>query len=221
MIKRILGLLIGLLLLTACQPKTYDYAFESGGFGGPGWPIWVEDLIINEAWQVPAGNMSGGPDDTDTNLPGSSIASVGHAPLPETIRARWFSYRTQTFYQATLEIPADKRTQIRLWFKQYPRKKYIHNLVTGISGQGMIQAWWFVGCVGFGCPEKYESHYFELTSEIKATKDKGDPNQYYNTTREHIREGTIPPEVLNLVPPLENPPKENPYVDILNIETTE
>ena len=48
-IKYLYWLLLLPLLLSGCEEKTYEYGFDTGGFGGPGWPIWVEYLVINES----------------------------------------------------------------------------------------------------------------------------------------------------------------------------
>ncbi|WP_428240562.1 DUF2931 family protein [Gynuella sp.] len=204
-IKHIGWLLLLPILISGCEEKTYDYGFETGGFGGPGWPIWVEYLIINESWQIPVGNLSGGNADTTHRPPGGKSASAGWVPLPHTVRARWFSYRTQTFYEATVEIPKDKQKQIKQWFKKYPRKKYFHDLDIGIKGQGEIQLWWYVGCGGIECPparpETFEFHFFELTPRIKAIEVDGDASGYRAGTLKRIEEGFLPPDVLNLLPP--------------------
>ena len=198
------GLLLLPLLLSSCEEKTYDYGFDTGGFGGPGWPTWVEYLIINESWQVPVGNLSGGEAEISKRPPGGSSAGMGPVPLPHTVRARWFSYRTQTFYEATVEIPKDKQKQIKQWFKRYPREKFLPLLSIGINGQGAIQLWWYVGCVGMGCPQgfkDFEYHFFELTPRINATVAEGDPGMYRVRTTQEVNEGSIPPEVLELLPP--------------------
>ncbi|AJQ96635.1 hypothetical Protein YC6258_04603 [Gynuella sunshinyii YC6258] len=209
MLKNICWMILLSLLLSACRADDsyYDYGFDTGGYGGTGWPIWVEKLVFNESWGVPVGGLSGGISNVSERLPGGKSSAMGPVPLPQTIRARWFSYRTQTFYEATLEISEEERLYIKQWFEQYPRKGYLHTLVTGISGEGTIQAWWLVVCVNSlaGCP-KYERNYFELAPRIQATVAEGDPNQYYNTTRQSIREGIIPPDVLDLIVPPETPP---------------
>ncbi|AJQ97123.1 DUF2931 family protein [Gynuella sunshinyii] len=193
------------LLLSGCDEKTYDYGFDTGGFGGSGWPIWVESLVINEAWRLPVGALSGGDADISKYPPGGKAASAGWVPLPHTVRVRWFSYRTQTFYEATAEVPKDKQKQIKQWFKKYPRPKYVHNLVTGIRGQGEIQLWWYAGCVGMGCPEirpeTYEYHYFELTPRIQATVAEGDARRHREGTKQEVEMGFLPPEVLDLILP--------------------
>ncbi|AJQ96941.1 DUF2931 family protein [Gynuella sunshinyii] len=202
--KPLLWLFLLSLLLSGCKEKTYDYGFDTGGLGGPGWPIWVEYLIINEAWQIPVGSLSGGTGDVSKRPPGGASASMGWIPLPHTVRARWFSYRNQTFYEATVEIPEDKQKQIKRWLKKYPREKFLPLLSTGISGKGEMQLWWYVGCVGFGCPEgpkNFEFHFFELTPRIQATVAEGDVHIYSADTREQVKTGFLPPQVLDLIPP--------------------
>ncbi|WP_428242083.1 DUF2931 family protein [Gynuella sp.] len=201
-IKNLCWLISLSLMLSACRADdTYNYSFDTGGYGGKGWPIWVEELVFNESWGVPVGALSGGVSDTSKRLPGGKAAGAGHVPLPQTIRARWFSYRTQTFYEATLDISEEKRAQIKEWFERYPRKGYLHNLVTGISGEGTMQAWWLAVCVNSlaGCP-KYERNYFELAPRIQATVAEGDARIHSAGTEQEVEMGNLPPEVLDLIP---------------------
>ncbi|WP_428240563.1 DUF2931 family protein [Gynuella sp.] len=212
-IKYVGWLLLLPILISGCEEKTYDYGFREGGIGGSGWPVWVEYLIINESWQVPVGNLSGGKAEITKRPPGGAQSSLGWVPLPQTVRARWFSYRTQTFYEATVEIPKDKRKQIELWLKNYGTEQYLQDLSVGFAGQGEIQLWWYAGCVGIDCPPlrpaTYESHFFELTPRIKATIAEGDPGMYRVRTLQEVREGSIPQDVLNLLPPEPGTTKES------------
>ncbi|AJQ93172.1 DUF2931 family protein [Gynuella sunshinyii] len=213
--KEMLLILSSILLLMGCQEKTYDYGFSEGGIGGEGWPVWGEYLIVNEAWQVPVGNLSGGYPD---NIPDTSQSVLGEKPIPHMLRARWFSYRNQTFYEVTVSVTKDRQAQVKNWFRRYPRPEYLHTLSVGFSGQGELQAWWTVVCVRKACDEDVPgSDHFELTPRTTAVVAEGDPNQYYNTTRELIGEGSIPASVLDLVPVMENPPDEHQYDDILDI----
>ncbi|AJQ93174.1 DUF2931 family protein [Gynuella sunshinyii] len=213
--KRILLFILSISLLPACQEKTYDYSFSEDGIGGEGWPVWGEYLIVNEAWQVPVGNLPGG---TVDNIPVGSQSGLGRKPIPETLRARWFSYRNQTFFEVTVAIPEAKQAQIKQWLKQYPTDRYLHELAVGFAGQGELQAWWTIFCKAIDCPkDQPKTDHFELTPRTTAVMAEGDPNQYYNTTRELIGEGSIPASVLDLVPVMENPPDEHQYDDILDI----
>ncbi|AJQ97125.1 hypothetical Protein YC6258_05095 [Gynuella sunshinyii YC6258] len=203
-VKYLYWLLALSLLLSACSEKTYEYGFRAGGIGGDGWPVWVEYLIINESWQLPVGALSGGNADTSQRPPSGKSSSAGWVPLPHTVRARWFSYRTQTFYEATVEIPQDKQKQIRQWLKRYPVERYLPSLVTGFAGQGEIQLWWNVSCVKIGCPKgpkNFEFHYFELTPRIQATVAEGDARRHREGTKQEVEMGFLPPEVLDLIPP--------------------
>ncbi|AJQ93175.1 DUF2931 family protein [Gynuella sunshinyii] len=200
--KRILLFILSISLLPACQEKAYDYHFSEGGIGGEGWPVWGEYLIVNEAWQVPVGNLSGGEPD---NIPRGSASALGHKPLPSSLRARWFSYRNQTFYEVTVVIPEAKQAEIKRWYKRYPTNVFLHKLSVGFAGQGELQAWWSVGCIETHCPEDLpERDHFELTPRVQATVAEGDPNQYRERTKGEVEEGSIPATVLERLPPEEN-----------------
>ncbi|WP_044617754.1 DUF2931 family protein [Gynuella sunshinyii] len=202
MLKPVIWISLLLIIISACEASdTYDYGFAEGGIGGHGWPIWVEKLVFNESWGVPVGNLSGQTEEDDSP-PLGSFANLGLIPLPYTVSARWFSYRNQTFYEITVELSKTKQEQIKQWFQLYPTSKYNHKLITGFAGQGEIQIWWNASCVQSDCPEDHlERHYFELTSRVPATVAEGDPSQYRERTKGEIKDGTIPPEVLDLLPP--------------------
>ena len=204
-LKHLCWLVILSTFLSACRSANrYDYGFAEGGIGGNGWPIWVENLVINNAWGVPVGSLSG-QTERDNRPPLGKTASLGLIPLPHTIQTRWFSYRNQTFYEVTIELSEAKQTQIKQWFQQYPTKKYTHKLITGYAGQGEIQFWWNASCIHAGCPEDHlERHYFELTSRTKATVVEGNASIHNAGTRQEVEMGFLPPEVLDLLPPEED-----------------
>ncbi|AJQ96634.1 DUF2931 family protein [Gynuella sunshinyii] len=203
-LKNLYWLILLSLILSGCRADdTYNYSFDTGGYGGKGWPIWVEKLVFNETWGVPVGALSGGVSDTSKRLPGGKAAGAGYVPLPQTIRARWFSYRTQTFYEATLEISEEKGAQIKDWFERYPTESgFSHALVSGISGEGSMQVWWSVICVNSrgGCT-KHDSYEFELAPRIQATVAEGDARIHSAGTEQEVEMGNLPPEVLDLIPP--------------------
>ncbi|WP_428240848.1 DUF2931 family protein [Gynuella sp.] len=202
MLKHAIWISLLLIVISACEASdTYDYGFAEGGIGGHGWPIWVEKLVFNESWGVPVGNLSGQTEE-DERPPFGTIASFNEIPLPHSAWARWFSYRNQTFYEITVGISKTKQEQIKQWFKQYPTTKYSHTLSTGFAGQGEIQIWWTAMCIRPSCPKDHlEEHYFELIPRIPAIVAEGDPSQYRERTKGEIKDGTIPAEALDLLPP--------------------
>ncbi|MEJ2076057.1 MAG: hypothetical protein P8X79_21645 [Reinekea sp.] len=197
--KHLISLLLILLpLLNPChgestiEQKRYNYGFRIGGFGGHGWSIWVEDLIINDSWAVPSGTFSGGPEDATNKPPDGTLAALGELPLPRTVRARWFSYRSQTVYEAKVSIAEGRLGLVKKWFELYPTQKYLHHLVIGVSGRGAIKLWWLAGCIQYslGCPTDYfETHAFELTPLIAVSKAEGNLDNYLIHTMSEISKG--------------------------------
>ncbi|WP_428243460.1 DUF2931 family protein, partial [Gynuella sp.] len=205
-----------ILLFSGCQEKTYDYGFSEGGIGGEGWPVWGEYLIVNEAWQVPVGNLPGG---TVDNIPVGSQSGLGRKPVPKTLRARWFSYRNQTFYEVTVVILEARQTQIKQWLKQYPTDRYLHELAVGFAGQGELQAWWTIFCKAIDCPKgQPKTDHFELTPRTKAKVAEGDPSGYRDGTLSRIKDGRIPEEVMELLLPAKEESAEDKalYESIMN-----
>jgi hypothetical protein len=56
-------------------------------------------------------------------------------PAPSSVQARWFSYRTQTFYEIDLALP-DTDALLQQWYRDFPPSQYRHYLVAGFSGRG-------------------------------------------------------------------------------------
>ena len=50
-----------LVLVTACssEPREYDFAVSVAG-GPEGWPVWVDEVIVDQSWRVPAGGIEHG-----------------------------------------------------------------------------------------------------------------------------------------------------------------
>lgn len=178
-----------LVLVTACssEPREYDFAVSVAG-GPEGWPVWVDEVIVDQSWRVPAGGIEHG---FDQLPPMGGVAILGPKPAPSTVHARWFSYRTQTFYEVTLSLPEDLDDQLRKWFRDYPRDEYIHTLIIGFSGKGEALAWWEAFCNACNYDR---SHDFStpLIEDVQAEVVEGDPSGYRLQTQELIDEGSMP-----------------------------
>lgn len=185
-----LSLLLALWLsLTACEEKPRQYEFMLQTVGGPeGWPVWVENLSFNNAWGGPAGGLSQG---FDRRPPSPHSTVIFGTPLsaPQSMQARWFSHRTQTYYEIDLELPHTDAL-LRQWYRDYPSSKYGHNLIAGFSGKGEVYVWWHAGC--FNCPDNSEDLHAPIVESAYGEEAEGDPIRYRNRTQEYIDEGTIP-----------------------------
>ncbi|EPC04064.1 hypothetical protein L861_01795 [Litchfieldella anticariensis FP35 = DSM 16096] len=184
-----LGLLALLLVLTACEAEPRRYKFSLGANGGPtGWPVWVEELTFDHSWSSPVGNLGGG---FDIRPPtGGKTAILAHpVAAPQSMQARWFSYRTQTFYEIDLELP-DTDALLRRWYREYPPSKYEHDLIVGFSGQGEVYVWWQAWCSE--CSDRSQDFHAPIVESAYGEEAEGDPNWYLEQTQEYIDEGTMP-----------------------------
>lgn len=187
-----------LRVLIPAEDQTYEYGTSSGGLGGSGWPVWVENLTIDDSFGVPVGNLDGG---TPGEAPLGSLASLGPIPLPKTVSARWFSFRNQTFYEVEAEIDAESRKKIRGWYKEFPRPQYLHHLSIGYAGQGHLSAWWMANCIHSSCEDKVpRSNTFMLLEKAAAQEASGDPRGYVVRSEEYVRAGRMPPVKLPVRP---------------------
>jgi DUF2931 family protein len=111
---------------------------------------------------------------------------------PSTVHARWFSHRTQTFYEATFSLPGDLDDKLRQWYRDYPLDDYNHTLIVGFSGKGEALAWWKAFCSTCDRDRSHDFH-MPLADNIVAEVVEGDPGRYNVRTGEYVEEGIIPP----------------------------
>jgi DUF2931 family protein len=178
------------ITFAACSTEPREYDFGMSVAGGPkGWPVWVEELVFDETWSSPGGSLRGG---FDHAPPGGAIAILGPKPAPSTVNARWFSYRTQTFYEVTFSLPDDLDEKLRKWYREFPNEDYRHHLIVGFSGKGEALAWWSAVCVtcDYGHSDKFST---PLVEDVMGEVVQGNPDHHSAITGQHVDEGTIPP----------------------------
>lgn len=187
------GLLLALLLLiNACEAepdsRRYDFAVQLNG-GPAGFPVWVEELTFDHAWWSPGGNLAGG---FDKRPPSGGATAVLSRPMPApaSVQARWFSYRTQTFYEIDLALPGTNAL-LRQWYRDYPPPDYRHYLMAGFSGEGEVYVWWRARCTVCGRDRSRDFHA-PIVESAWAEESEGDPNRYRNRTKEYVDEGVMP-----------------------------
>ncbi|NIC04179.1 DUF2931 family protein [Billgrantia bachuensis] len=186
-------LLLGLLLLTAAceaEPASRRYDFAVQPVGGPrGWPIWIQELSFDHSWSTPAGNSSAGFEHRPPRL--GAVNALAHPmPAPSSVQARWFSYRTQTFYEIDLELP-DTDALLQQWYRDYPPSQYLHYLVTGFSGKGEVIVWWRAYCKACGNDRSQDFHA-PIVESAWAEEVEGDPSTFRSQTQRRVDEGVIP-----------------------------
>lgn len=185
-----LGLLLALCLsMSGCESEPRNYEFTIQTVGGPeGWPVWVETLTFDHTWSGPNGDLNDGfgqyPPASD------SYYSLGAPlPAPQSMQARWFSYRTQTFYEIDLTLPETEES-FQQWYREYPLSRYRHAMSIGLSGQGEVQIGWLASCRT--CPDQSEDFYSTIVPSAQGKEIEGEALRYRTRTEALIEKGAIP-----------------------------
>lgn len=190
-IRRIGALSLAIVMLAGCsrEPERYDFGVAVAG-GPKGWPIWGEKVVFDDRWRVGAGAIDSGYE----RVPPKGKVSVLSNPrkAPQTIFARWFSYRTQTFYEIHLTLPDDMAQQVARWYRQYPRSDYLHTLIVGLSGAGEAKVLWTAACMSCEWRDFSKDFQATLIAGARGQKVEGDPYPYVYQTTDFVDQGVIP-----------------------------
>ena len=119
------------------------------------------------------------------------VAIADRLSIPHKIYARWFSFRTQTFYEINLSLPEDLEQRAIQWYQQYPEHDYLHTLEVGFSGKGEMRIWWEAFCLACDNDRSHDFHT-AIIEGAKAHVVDGEPGHYQVRTQEYIDDGTIP-----------------------------
>lgn len=185
-------LLVGLLLILASgcsnEPNKYDFGISVAG-GPTGSPVRVERLMFDNRWRSPGGILRGG---FDQRPPGGAHVVLPSAkPVPTSVQARWFSYRTQTFHEIDLQLPEDFPERVDDWYEEYPEPKYRHYFIVGFSGNGEALVWWEAFCSLCGY-DRSQDFSTPIVEKMKAKVVEGDPGRYQSQTEQFIDEELFP-----------------------------
>ncbi|WP_258364172.1 DUF2931 family protein [Halomonas sp. LBP4] len=170
------------------EPPRYVFAVKTNG-GPKGWPVWVEELTFDATWRAPAGSLSGG-FDIQPPRGGKTVTLSRPMPAPSSMQARWFSYRTQTFYEIDLALPETDELLCQ-WYREYPASRYLHYLVAGFSREGEVLVWWRAWCRDCGSDRSQDFHAPIIESAF-AEEVEGDPSTFRSQTERRGEEGVIP-----------------------------
>ena len=178
-----------LTLTTACSGEPHEYNFGISVAGGPiGWPVRVEELTFDNNWSAPGGILRGG---FDHSPPGGAMVILSPKPAPNSVQARWYSYRTKTFHQIDLSLPDDFSNRVNEWYQKYPEPKYRHYFIVGFSGKGEALVWWRARCMDCGY-DRSEDFSTPIVENTQANVVEGDPSRYRSQTEQFINEGLFP-----------------------------
>ncbi len=177
-------------LATACSGESPKYNFVISVAGGPtGWPVRLEELTFDNAWDAPGGILRGG---FDQQPPGGALVVLSSPKTaPNSLQARWFSYGTETFYEIELSLPEDFSDRVDEWYQKYPEPKYGHYLIVGFSGKGEALVWWEAFCSLCGY-DRSEDFSTPIVENAQATVVEGDASQYRSQTEQFVNGGLFP-----------------------------
>lgn len=187
------GFSVAVILLvvnvSACSYEPQKFGFYTVISGGPqGWPVWVEDLTFDHSWGVPAGVIEYGIEEIP---PRGGVAIIDPKAVPQSVQAKWFSYRTQTYYEVNLELPPDINERVNDWYKQYPEPRYHHSFITGFSGKGEVVVWWRARCSDCG-RDRSEDFSTPIIRLAMGEEFKPDQIGHKAQTQQLVDEGVIP-----------------------------
>lgn len=191
---RVLRVSALLLILSACSGEAERYDFATSVAGGPdGWPVWVDNLTFDDRWSVPVGILGGGFDQRPPG--GGSIAVVSPKPIPSSLDAEWYSYRSQTFYKIDLALPDDFGERVSQWYDEFPTKTYGHYLITGFSGKGEVIVWWWARCKECG-RDRSQDFSAPIVENVMGQEVEGDASVYRAQAEYLVEHGMMPAQSL-------------------------
>ncbi|MBT2788480.1 MULTISPECIES: DUF2931 family protein [unclassified Halomonas] len=186
---RALLMVLCLTMTTACSGESREYDFGISVAGGPtGWPVRVEELTFDNNWSAPGGILRGG---FDHSPPGGAMVILSPKPAPNSVQARWYSYRTKTFHQIDLSLPEDFSDRVEEWYEEFPQPHYLHTLIVGFSGKGEALVWWEAFCLQCD-QDRSQDFSTPIVENAQASVVGGDASQYRSQTEQFINEGLFP-----------------------------
>ncbi|OEU54080.1 MAG: hypothetical protein BA871_09870 [Desulfuromonadales bacterium C00003096] len=109
------------------------------------------------------------------------VLAPPYPPFPHEIFVRWFNYRQQRFYEATVPLKEDA-LQI---YRDLPKPRFGRRLiVTGVLPDGQAVVW-----AASDHAPKF-GPWVEV-GRVQGRRAEGDPDQYRNTTAEMRERGEI------------------------------
>ncbi|MEX2474506.1 DUF2931 family protein [Marinobacter sp.] len=188
MIRKFIVILAFTILSSACSSDQGSYPYTIAVAGGPtGWPIWLEEIVMNDAIHIPGGINGYG---FDQAPPNGSRVILGTSPVPARIDARWFSHRTLDFYKASISMPDEFHEQLEGWYQRYPPPEFGHYFIIGFSGKGEVTVWWRATCLS--CDNEAADDFTEqIVSNRQADKVAGDAEEYRAQVEQFVDKGTF------------------------------
>lgn len=200
--KNTLLILIAFAMVTGCQNTTTKQRIQTADYGymiGASGRVHGIDVVFkNETSEFYPGNggaLGGGwedPSDPESLPQGGAIyARIGKKIIPKTIYARWFSYKNQKYFSATIPVSENLPELIKQYSSAYGENTAQPYIIVGLGENGEIRVSLKVSCDYIYVCGK--SRRITQIASGKGTSVSGDPNVYLPITKQSIRRGDIEP----------------------------
>jgi len=172
---------LSLFLIAGCSGVGFRHGppFNLGYTASLGEPVYIEQIRLGKFYSIPPGIL--GLDQGWERVGKLIVLAPPYPPFPQEIFVRWFNYKQQRFYEATVPL----REDALLVFRDLPQPEYGRRLiVTGVLPNGQAVVWVTNTKVArFGT-------WVEV-GRIQGRQAEGNPDQYRNSTAGMRKRGRI------------------------------
>jgi hypothetical protein len=170
---------LGLFFIAGCSGVGFRQGlpFDLGYTAPKEEPVFIEDVRLDGMPVMPGGILG----QDWQRVSGLVVLAPPHPPFPHQIFVRWFNYKQQRFYEATVPL---KENAFQI-YRDLPKPQYGRKLiVTGVLPDGQAVVWVANAKVArFGT-------WIEV-GRMQGRQVEGDPDQHRNTTAEMREHGEI------------------------------
>ncbi|MDA8137797.1 MAG: DUF2931 family protein [Desulfobacteraceae bacterium] len=166
------------MTLTGCPLFSKPIRFDVAWATPQGEPVYIEDSVYDDSWRFSSGILS------CCWKKASKIAVLAppFPPVPHKVRIRWFNYKQQKYYEATVPLPQDSK-KIMLSLPNPDKDNLI--ITTGVQPDGQAVVWFSDGL------SEHSGTWIEV-GRAQAKEVPGDPNDHKAQTEEMRELGEIP-----------------------------
>ena len=166
--------LLALFTLVGCSGLNFRQGppFDLGYTAPLGEPVYIEQIRLGKFYSIPPGIL--GLDQGWERVGKLIVLAPPYPPFPHEVFVRWFNYKQQRFYEATVPLQEDAQVIMR----RLPKSDYGDlMIVTGVLPNGQAVVW-----VTNGHAPKFGT-WVEV-GRVQGRRAEGDPDRYRNTTAE-------------------------------------
>lgn len=189
-------------MVTGCQNAAIKQTVQTANYGymiGANGRVHGIDVIFkngtSEFYPGNGGALGGGWEDPSDpgSLPqsGATYARIGKKIIPKTIYARWFSYRKQKYFAATIHVSESLPKLIEQYSAAYGENTAQPYIILGLGENGEIRASLEVSCDYFYVCGK--SRKISRIASSQGQEVEGDPKIYLPITKQLIKQGILKP----------------------------